>query len=416
MTNNITRFAVSFLPALAIMNTLVVFKIGIDVRPFIIIWPLFLIVLLSRGVNFKGLFEIRFQDVFLLLFLISCGLSSVLSDSARSLIEYVQLIYFVSIYFVMRYIFENENVLAGVYYLIRFSVVMLVFAIISYIVKAPIPSVLEVGVDGVFFSEYSGIDLIRGFRVSVFGLGPVLTAAVFLVLFIFSFVISFKNSSLLWLLRLGILIAIFLTDSRAAFAIAFVFIVLYGAYSFAGLISLFSGVLIILVLGVIFYDEISYRLLYRFGEVDYSTLYHLAVWDSAYWIFDSNKLFGVGLGEFIGHWIVPEFHKYYSLSFNDIDPHNIFLKLMAETGALGTACFGLFILSIIIKTNWSDKNSLLISFGFGAFLLMNMTMNAFFVEFFWCGVALCAANKRDFGLSKALPDDLTADRNVGEYR
>jgi O-antigen ligase len=282
--------------------------------------------------------------------------------------------------------------------------------------QIPMPSSLEVGVDGVFFSDYSGIDLIRGFRVSIFGLGPVLTAAIFLVLFILSFTIKFKDCSAIWFLRLLILFIIFLTDSRAALAIAFIFILLYGVYGIGGFTPLFFGALFMMGLGAVFYDEISYKLLYRFGEVDYSTLYHLAVWESAYWIFDDNKLFGVGLGEFVGHWIVPEFHRYYSLSFNDIDPHNIFLKLMAETGVLGTGLFGLFILFTILKINLNDENSFLVAFSFGALLLMNMTMNAFFVEFFWISAALCAARKRDFSRESFLSDDLTVRRNCGEYR
>jgi len=374
-----------FIFLLVFFNNLFVIKGLIDLRLFFVAWLLFL--LHSAWVGFEQkTIVFRWSSFYLGMFVVACFYSTfVLNYDASSKADFLQLVYYVSIYVILSGLFLDERVREFFSRAVLYAVpVFIASGLMSYFFDVDVPPVVELFGGDVGYS--SGLNL-RGARASSLGLGAVLTALVSVVsiFFILQNPSVPRNLKLIICLLLGVVV--FLTDSRAGMLtlVAVSFYVFSVRFFGVGLMT--AVVFLIFPISVGYIGDFWHWIMYRDGVEDVSTLYHLAVWDSAFHIFKENQFFGIGLGGFVNHWVVPGFHDFYNISFSDIDPHNILLLLLSETGLFGSVFFLLFVVSVLVEGRLYDRDNALFMAVFLALIMMNLTMNAFMIELFWVVLA-----------------------------
>lgn len=118
---------------------------------------------------------------------------------------------------------------------------------------------------------------------------------------------------------------------------------------------------------------------------DTSAMSRLNIWETAFDIFKSNPIIGVGLGNFTA--LFKDFVSNDLLIYNPYT-HNLFLKILTELGAIGEIVFLIFCYINIQKNINRIRNCDLLSqaflFGILCFLFQGFTVEYFSSNYFWC--------------------------------
>lgn len=154
------------------------------------------------------------------------------------------------------------------------------------------------------------------------------------------------NKKFLLILYLFVLVALFLTTTRAAY-LSYIFVIIYLCILKGDILSKLKRILVIvigfLVLGFIvqvyFFDiyEIFQMAYNSFSDKDASAYERFFAWEVAYEKFLDNYLWGVGFG-----------------TLSNI--HNLYLQIVFEFGIIGTTFIGIYLLVIIYKLIYLLKN------------------------------------------------------------
>jgi O-antigen ligase len=94
-----------------------------------------------------------------------------------------------------------------------------------------------------------------------------------------------------------------------------------------------------------------------YETIDIATARRLPLWETAYDIFKSNPINGIGPRGF--RYVFHNYAQPDSFWFNDLPqthPHLLFLEIMTETGSIGIAGYFLFIF-LVLKTLFFTKNN-----------------------------------------------------------
>ncbi|XTI72138.1 O-antigen ligase family protein [Acidithiobacillus sp. AC3] len=176
------------------------------------------------------------------------------------------------------------------------------------------------------------------------------------------------------MIALSLLIQLAITTGRtgqaifAMLAIPFLFLVFNKQKKFLGVLV---GALVIMVLILGFtvptvelrwHDALRDVFLFFSGKPDTDLGLRMVFWDSAFHIFLSHPLFGIGPGSFIEYTIhlmeagvIPAIPKGYYVM---IEPHNSFLAYLTSYGLVGLSLFVFFLYSLLRRT-WRQKNNAL---------------------------------------------------------
>lgn len=154
------------------------------------------------------------------------------------------------------------------------------------------------------------------------------------------------NKKFLLILCLFVLVALFLTTTRAAY-LSYIFVIIYLCIFKGDILSKLKRTLVIitgfLVLGFIvqvyFFDiyEIFQMAYNSFSDKDASAYERFFAWEAAYKKFLDNYLWGVGFG-----------------TLSNI--HNLYLQIVFEFGIIGTTFIGIYLLVLIYKLIYLLKN------------------------------------------------------------
>ncbi len=153
--------------------------------------------------------------------------------------------------------------------------------------------------------------------------------------------------------KLFLLLGLFLSgivlmsvQSRGMTLTLFILILLLGIIRKEKIIKIVSGLIIISsIIGGIYFSNSHYIQRYENLGKDSSSLARVEVYKEAFRLFEKNKINGVGLEGFFESQ-ETENYKYLEKYGH---PHNMALKLLAETGAIGFISYYLFVGSILIN-------------------------------------------------------------------
>lgn len=135
-------------------------------------------------------------------------------------------------------------------------------------------------------------------------------------------------------------------QSRGMTLTLFILILLLGIIRKEKIIKIVSGLIIISsIIGGIYFSNSHYIQRYENLGKDSSSLARIEVYKEAFRLFEKNKINGVGLEGFFESQETKNYRYYEKYGH----PHNMVLKLLAETGAIGFISYYLFVGSILIN-------------------------------------------------------------------
>lgn len=152
------------------------------------------------------------------------------------------------------------------------------------------------------------------------------------------------------------------------YALAFLVIYLLSDYENKH-IKFLSGIIIVSIMIIIIYNvfpaakEVLERTLSKAGNAESVTSGRNVLWEKAIEIFKTNRIHGIGFGAFqvyfADHYVIKGIHAYLT--------HNIYIGLLAETGAIGFSIFIIFMLNnlrmtYVVKDKIKDLHSKKVSY------------------------------------------------------
>ena len=212
------------------------------------------------------------------------------------------------------------------------------------------------GLKFTFYKDLNpNVDTIEGIRYPGF-FGDAQVGSLFLAMVSFLFLINFKNvskpSTQNFILFTIVVIAIFYSGGKSAFlglSVGMFFLLLF----FAPKLKYFIGISFLLVLMMIPFLKNSFILFQRLGAMDESYQFRSYIWKEAYEIFNNNKVFGIGFGnyqKFVERYSPDQYYPLEDGSVLILDqPENGYLKILTEIGLFGFIISFLFILIPIFK-------------------------------------------------------------------
>lgn len=144
-------------------------------------------------------------------------------------------------------------------------------------------------------------------------------------------------------------------------------------------------------------------------------------WQTAFITFLSFPLIGVGLGNagfyFLGNlpsfgYGLPEILRYVLMNNNVANPKNLWIRILAETGIVGFACFFIWFYGHVKMAGSLDsepRNSLTSVVGLIgillsiSFVLEGFSMDTFGLPYYWIGFGLVMGAYRFFQNSSIVP-------------
>lgn len=134
------------------------------------------------------------------------------------------------------------------------------------------------------------------------------------------------------------------TQSRGMTLTLFILIMVLSVLRKEKIIKILSGIIItsLIIVGIYFSNSHYIKRYENIGK-DSSSLARVEVYKEAIKIFNENKLTGVGYEGFYQAQN-PEYYKYHPLYSH---PHNMALKMLAETGIIGFVCYYAFMGNIL---------------------------------------------------------------------
>lgn len=198
-----------------------------------------------------------------------------------------------------------------------------------------------------------------------------------------------------------ILIGIILTFTRAVFLATFILLSIYIFIKHKKRYLVFLAIIVLFLISVIPISK-HFRVFNRFDITNlkhkYSINYRLARFPTAYKIWKTQLITGVGFGNF--RYLFDRYHPMKDVPYNNKIPDNMYLSILSETGILGLLALVYLVLSTIILAYkkiqvlvFSDKQFLLLIFcGFIGYLVNMLSYDMFYwhmpLYFFWIYVGI----------------------------
>lgn len=217
-----------------------------------------------------------------------------------------------------------------------------------------------------------------------------------LLAFMFTSIYLFKtNNSKIFIVltTLFFIYGLFMAGSKSSFlTLGFIFLLYlmkFLFYNFKDLFNykLFFGLLIIIVVVTLVdftHIKAVENMLTR-TESTGTAHQRLEAWTAGLHMIERNPLLGVGIDEYSNNT-----RKYYEGYIYATAPHNIYVKLFAETGIFTFVLFLFFITTLLIQgfKILANENEIWLFFAFISFLIMGMTLGFFSDKYFWLFVAI----------------------------
>lgn len=258
------------------------------------------------------------------------------------------------------------------------------------IVKVPEMSV-EYAANAVLVQD-SGAAQVQISRLSVLNLGPVGTAAALVSILIVALAFALsdaghKSSRLAWLVMGSGGLVLLLTYSRAGWALAIVAaaLLMLAARSRKATITLSLFALVLAVFGSL--PSVASRVedFANVGEGSYQA--HARMWVTAAYMISEHPVFGWGPGMYAEKANAMDINSWMATDISADQPHNWLLEISAETGGVG----GVIVIALvgtILVFGWRRLKDaqlpvLAVWVATGAYVAMNLTLNAFRTEMMW---------------------------------
>jgi len=390
--------------ALFPFNNIIIFRVGaLDIRLIELAWCFVLPYLFATEVVLqKKIVDTRFKkyDLFFLGFLLIGFVRTIFYSNEYNLIIYkeiIKAIYLFSLFFVARAVFQKRE---NLYLFLKIIVwVTLIFCLFGYIQLLagtfPFRSIylspfgggvyIMPPLSGTQLTEHGGL-LLR--RIESFFWGEVGTANLLIIMYFLISLVEFKWRVLLKILIVGLLL---LTGSRAGWIILYILIIadlIIRKKKF--LLKFISSFTIVFFLFYLI-PPLRERIMEIFSASESSNRAHLAIWLTGWDMFKGHFILGVGMGCFAEIAKISDYFRIFDI-YGTRAAHNFLLRVLAETGILGliflVSFFASFSLPMKRYFNFRYPIFVRIAFAFLGTVLMNMTMNAFWIEPFWIVFAL----------------------------
>lgn len=190
--------------------------------------------------------------------------------------------------------------------------------------------------------------------------------------------------------------SIFFAGSLSSFlmlsVMTFFVVIRYLKLSLAKSLIGITAVSILLVMALISYHEEIANLkpvknvLVR-SEKSGTAINRMQSWYAGIFMFIDKPVLGVGMNEY--HVYSPKYAKAY-LSKDSIAPHNIYIKILAESGIIVFTAFLIFLFDLMSKhfRQIISSDNFWIYMAVTAFLLMGLTLGLTYNKYLWLGFAL----------------------------
>jgi len=390
------------------LNNMILVKTGItDIRIcqviYIICMGLLALRIVVGSIKLEEYIKFEKYDIaFALYILISYFQSFIVRIPILALRELIQLVYFYSLFIILRSIFAKKmNYNYFIKWMIIVTILFVLVGLANYIFGSTILRLVNIDLAGANItflksspkiqqSVLSGIEIVRA---DSFFWGSVGTANILIILF---YLISSGTSRYIPAIKISIIPALLVTASRAGYIVFFFQYMLGSLFSRKRfLLKIIVGIVCL----VMAYSTISI-FADRLNEIvsfkEKSNMAHFALWRSGYEMIRNNLLFGVGTGHFMYELPNYDYSSAYGLVGLRTEVHNIILKIFTENGLVGIillimVLYGVLRKSISMRILFKSKDAQNIFLAFIGTLLMNMTMNAYMIEIFWVVLALLAS-------------------------
>lgn len=238
----------------------------------------------------------------------------------------------------------------------------------------------------------SGAAQVQISRLSVLNLGPVGTAAALVSILIVALAFALseargKDARLAWLVMASGGAVLLLTYSRAGWALAIVAaaMLMLAARSRKATIALSLFALALAVFGSL--PSVASRVedFANVGEGSYQA--HARMWVTAAHMIGERPVFGWGPGMYAEKADAMAINSWMATDISADQPHNWLLEISAETGVVGGVVVVVLIGTILVFGWRRMKDAplpvLAVWVATGAYVAMNLTLNAFRTEMMW---------------------------------
>ena len=206
-----------------------------------------------------------------------------------------------------------------------------------------------------------------------------------------------RGKYLFILAGLLVLVSIILTFSRSTWLNGLLIVALFPFLSKRYRLWVYGGIAVVLLV-IIFWGNISYRIQMGTKVKDLSVTDRLVTNRAAIQLWKDNPILGVGLqNSFEAIQPYKKLQSGYATEATEI--HNLYLKLLTETGLIGLLLF-LYLEFSILRMAWNIRKSAhepetrMLSNGFVmlycVFLLQNLFVSFIYISLYWYLVALGA--------------------------